>query len=316
MVRLGRAERAEDVRVGNPIEDYCRLYGTFAKAAKSAFPGLEVGGPTTGIGGALAPWQEKFVAYCRENAVPLDFFSFTFYHVLPTSFASLVGDIRRLLDRNGFQKTKIVCSEWHLEPRDWDALKGAWGPERSRLERVELTGPNAAAYAAGVLSHLQTAPVDELCYYSATVDVWGLVDGLERRLTWYAFKAFATLAAKGEATRIDAPSNVGDTTYLLASKRDGRGYLLVTSLFQMKPVAVIVRQAFRPVRIRAIDAAHRLEDLEPSHWGWNSKSGRLTLYPSAGGSSTVWLVEFDLTATSEAPEAESAKPVRQEINGN
>lgn len=124
------------------------------------------------------------------------------------------------------------------------------------------------------------------------------------------------LLAKGEATRIDASSNVGDTTYLLASKRDGRGYLLVTSLFQMKPVAVIVRQAFRPVRIRAIDAAYRLEDLEPSHWGWNSKSGRLTLYPSAGGSSTVWLVEFDLTATSEAPEAESAKPVRQEINGN
>lgn len=39
------------------------------------------------------------------------------------------------------------------------------------------------------------------------------------------------LLAKGEATRIDASSNVGDTTYLLSSKRDGRGYLLVTSLF-------------------------------------------------------------------------------------
>ena len=301
----------------HPIEDYCRLYATFAKAAKAAFPDIEVGGPTTGIGGKVGPWQEKFVGYCRENGVPLDFFSFTAYCWAPTAFAQYVRDVRKLLDGAGYTKTKIVCTEWHLAPRDWKAMQGARTPEMMKKERDTLKGADSAAYAAGVLAHLQDTPADELCYYSATLGCWALVDGLRRLPGWYVFKAFATLAAKGEATRIDAPSNVGHELYLLASKHGGRGYALVTSFCRMWPVSLTVRNAGRPTRVLVIDEMHDLEPLDGKWWTWDAKAGTVSLKPGAGCASTVWLVEFDLNATTGADDpAPAAQPVREEINGN
>ena len=301
----------------HPVEDYCRLYGTFAKAAKRAFPDILVGGPTTGMGGGVGPWQRDFVDYCRTNAVPLDFFSFTFYSSAPTVFADLVRNLRALLDRNGFADTKVFCVEWHRGPRDWKALQGARTPEMMKQEQETLRGPTAAAHAAGALACLQDAPIDMACFYSATSGNWGLVSGIRKLPSWYAFKAFALLAARGEATRIDVPSNIGKERYLLAAKRKDRGYVLLSSLCCSWSSCFAVRNAGKPVRVLVIDDTRNLEAMDEREWAWNAKESKVYLTPAAGCLSTVWLVEFDLAGKGAAEETPAiARPVREEINGN
>lgn len=50
-------------------EEYFRLYAETAAAIKSVDPAIPVGGPAT----SNSKWVERFVSFCRENQVPVDF---------------------------------------------------------------------------------------------------------------------------------------------------------------------------------------------------------------------------------------------------
>lgn len=52
-------------------EDYFKLYEVTAKAIKEVCPSLKVGGPAT----SGSKWVKRFVDYCREKEIPLDFVS-------------------------------------------------------------------------------------------------------------------------------------------------------------------------------------------------------------------------------------------------
>ena len=67
-------------------EQFFELYATAAKAIKTAFPEVSVGGPAVGGTGEFkgeplkhAPFVGKFLAFCREHQAPLDFFSWHRY---------------------------------------------------------------------------------------------------------------------------------------------------------------------------------------------------------------------------------------------
>ena len=61
-----------DFWVGNPKQPtYFKLYDHTARALKSANPRIRVGGPST----AQAAWVADFLAYCKQNNVPVDFAS-------------------------------------------------------------------------------------------------------------------------------------------------------------------------------------------------------------------------------------------------
>src|SRR5215469_14735359 len=61
-----------DFWAGNPTEQtYYELYKVTANALKAVNPLLRVGGPAT----AQAAWVDRFIQYCAENKVPVDFVS-------------------------------------------------------------------------------------------------------------------------------------------------------------------------------------------------------------------------------------------------
>ena len=67
-------------------DDYLRLYRTTALAIKKEFPALKVGGPALGASGSFVKGEfvptdfaANFLAMCRKDNVPLNFFSWHCY---------------------------------------------------------------------------------------------------------------------------------------------------------------------------------------------------------------------------------------------
>jgi xylan 1,4-beta-xylosidase len=112
---------------------YFELYAAGARALKSVDSKLRVGGPSTaGMG-----WIPEFLAFCRDQKVPVDFVSSHSYGstegfldehghtrtVLDTSPGSLTGEFkaaRKAIDESAFPKLPLFISEWgpSYSPRD------------------------------------------------------------------------------------------------------------------------------------------------------------------------------------------------------
>jgi hypothetical protein len=216
-------------------EDYFRLYAAAAKAIKKRFPNVKVGGPAVGNVGRVewhrdgvdlirtgpdpllvpSPFVEKFLAFCKRESAPLDFFSWHLYCDSPTSVAAHAGGVRRLLDRAGFAAAESHLGEWNYLPdNDWQpVMLAGQGEKRSRFYD-RLGGAEGAAFVASTLIALQDAPLDAANYFTADTGEFGLFDrtGVPRP-TFYSFKAFRSL--------LDAPLRVqaqspGDDTHVAA----------------------------------------------------------------------------------------------------
>lgn len=88
-----------DFWVGEPkFETYMQLYARAASALKRVSPHLRVGGPAT----AQAAWVDRFIAYCVEHHLPVDFVS---THVYGNDTALNVFGTNEKIAR-----TKMVCS--------------------------------------------------------------------------------------------------------------------------------------------------------------------------------------------------------------
>ena len=304
----------------NSFEDYTALYATVAPAIKRAFPDVLVGGPTVS---GWCEWADDFVKFCRDRKLPLDFFTWDQYTDSPEEIADRVVDFRKMLDSFGFGKSGMHIAEWHLRPKNWHVLQGAWTPEMKQMEEDRLTGVDAAALASGTLSYLQDFPIDGMTYYNAVGPNWGVMSGRgrEKRPSWYVFKAFALLAAKGEAVRIDVPSKPCPGTYLLASVHGGKGYLLVTRFFNAEDFTFAVAGRAVPARISVIDATRNLEeaDVMTGNWLWDGDARTISVVPSAGCASSIWFCEFDLSGNSAVPPSRCVvrrKPKGAAENGN
>ena len=196
-------------------EEYFRLYATTARAIKKQFPHVRVGGPAVGNVGRVemhrdgvdllrtgpepllvpSPFVEKFLAFCKRESVPLDFFSWHTYTNDPSSVAAHGAGVRKLLDRAGFGKTESHLNEWNYLPdNDWGPVMLAGQGEKRRRFVERVGGGEGAAFSAGVLIALQDCPLDAANYFAADTGEFGLFDryGSPRR-TFYAFKAFRLL---------------------------------------------------------------------------------------------------------------------------
>ena len=77
-------------------EEYFRLYEVAVKTIKKSFPDLKVGGPAlnTCIGSEEG---RKFLAYCRDNKLPLDFVSWHGYANHPKKSSRKISKMELLL---------------------------------------------------------------------------------------------------------------------------------------------------------------------------------------------------------------------------
>lgn len=184
-------------------EDYYRLYAAAARAIRDRDPDLKIGGPSIGAPGEFvdgqlqpSPFVQGFLTRCREQQLPLDFFSWHTYSNDPQTYLRRAGAIRRLLDEQGFSATELHLNEWNYLPDDdWSPIVGTAGqglPRRRFYQRQG--GAEGAAFVASVLCSLQDSPLDAANYYSGDTNQFGLFDryGTPKK-TFYAFKAFARL---------------------------------------------------------------------------------------------------------------------------
>ena len=177
---------------GGTVTNFFSLYETAAKYLKGKFPRVKIGGPA--ICGR-EDWADRFLAYCRDNAAPLDFFSWHVYSRTPEPVAEKAARIRGLLEKNGFYGCESILNEWNY-------VKG-WTDDFVYSLRVESGDRNlkGAAFIAATMSACQSAPVDMLMYYDART--FSGMNGLYDFTTlwpikgYYPFYAWSKLVDRG-----------------------------------------------------------------------------------------------------------------------
>lgn len=268
------------------VETYLCMYATAVRKIKAEFPGLHVSGPQ----GVNSRHLDVFVRYCATNGLPIDVYGVTHYDRSSDGYVSLIRRIRKTLDENGFQKTKIALSEWHWGPQGWDSWTGAANNSRIRQAyREDVRGWNACAFTAEMLMRMQDEPVDYMYFYALKSDSFGLVDRGNAILPpYWAMYAFGQLA-RGEA-RIAAIANPKAGWWMLASKErnSGLGRVLVSALRADGQPELTLLGGVTPVSVKVADASSSMEEVPG--WSWNAERKSLYL-PRNAGDSAVWLIE-------------------------
>ena len=222
-------------------EQYFNLYEIAAKAIKSHDPSLKVGGPAlTGIHSSRA---EPFLAFCRDNKLPLDFFSWHAYHGNPDEPVADAAAARVLLDKYGFTNTESQMNEWRylptfagLRPKDRKSYEN--GSVRRLFE--ETRGVKGASFCVAVLLKLQDSPLDMANYYCAGTTPWSMFDeyGVPSKV-FYAFKAFNQLVLLQSRVACESSPETGLTS-CAAMSDDKKSIGLLLGNFDSKPRSVLI----------------------------------------------------------------------------
>ncbi len=220
-------------------DDYLRLYRTAATAIKKQFPNLKVGGPALGASGSFVKGEfrptdfaENFLTMCRQDNVPLNFFSWHCYTADPTELAARSRAIRRLLDSKGFTETENHLNEWNYLPgNSWASLDRAGTAATRQRCYAEMAGAPGAAFIAASLLELQDAPIDVCNFYHGELGGFGIFteQGVPRK-AYQALRAFQGLVETPR--RVEARGAVaGKLAFAAGLSTDGREASLLVSNF-------------------------------------------------------------------------------------
>ena len=181
-----------------PVETYYEFYSITATELKKRFPNLKIGGPSN------CQWEDnaehrsfgkEFISLCAERNLPFDFYSIHFYGTDIEWLSGQFREIRAYLDKKGFRKTELHCTEWAYMPQ-FGFSKMRENPEKKLEIVLEMKDVNAAAFIAGCLIDWQDQPLDMAYLYTVTGTDFGLflpVTMLPGK-NYYAMKAFGDLA--------------------------------------------------------------------------------------------------------------------------
>ena len=247
-------------------EQFFELYAVTAKRLKARFPDIKIGGyASCGFYGIsvvipegqeptedqkrrrrLVDYAEAFMAMCRDQKLPLDFFSWHIYGTDPDVYAAHARYVRELLDRYGYEKTENVLDEWNLGG-------GA-------VLFAKMPTPEGAAHAAAVMCSLQAAGIHAATYYDAqpAMPYCGIfyqnTGGVTP--TYYPFKYWNALYRAGTAAETAAE---GERLYAAAAcGADGKKYVLVSHYAPSDTLLFLdlTLDADARYTVRAVDAAH------------------------------------------------------------
>ncbi|MEZ3161734.1 hypothetical protein AB1K54_14515 [Microbacterium sp. BWT-B31] len=231
-------------------DEYFTLYAVTAKAIRAAFPEIRIGGPAcTMINEAHT---REFLRRCRDERLPLDFFS---WHTYADKVSSIVDNARLVdgwLAEYGFDDVEIHLNEWNhiaeVDPAETDPVR----VRRFLFDRVK--GMEGASFAAGVLCALQDTSVTVANYYDGQPRGWycGLFDDFGAALPTYGvFREFGRLSG---LPRVRATFD-GTTSglYAIAAGRDTEIEMLIAN-----PTADVVRCVITGLPSSAEYAARQL----------------------------------------------------------
>lgn len=142
---------------GGSTAEFFEMFGIASKHLKKCFPHLKIGGPA--LTTCRGEYAENFIKYCKENDVPLDFFSWHVYASDPYRIFELENYARALLDKYDFTSTESILNEWNY-------VKGWVGDDWLNSLRTEKN-LKGSSFIAGTILLSMNAPLDMLMYYDA-----------------------------------------------------------------------------------------------------------------------------------------------------
>jgi xylan 1,4-beta-xylosidase len=230
-------------------DDYLRLYRVTATAIKKQFPALKVGGPALGssggfVNGEFRPTEfaSRFLAMCRKDNVPLNFFSWHCYTADPTELVARSRAVRRLLDDKGFTETENHLNEWNYLPGNtWKPIgKSATPADRQRFYG-EMGGARGAAFVAAALVELQDAPVDVCNFFHGEVGGFGIFT--EQGVPLKAYQALRSFRGLVETPRrVESRGAVaGKLAFAAGISADGRAAAFLVSNFDDARSEVVLK---------------------------------------------------------------------------
>jgi len=184
---------------GTP-EQYFELYKVATTAIKHFDSKLKVGGFAATM---LNPeFMKGFLEFCRNNKLPIDFFSWHTYTNNPLTIVDNAKNVESLLKEYGFGSAESHCNEWNYicnDPKIKEVFRS--GNEYFTEEHFERSkGIEGASFDAAFLILLQDCPVDVANFYDAAPSsYWSMfnVYGVPQK-NYYAFKAFKELCINSE----------------------------------------------------------------------------------------------------------------------
>jgi len=119
------------------------LYDTTARALRTAFPELIIGGPAITHNGCTSTngkaWTAAFLDHVKARGSPLDYFSWHIYSNSADDIAACAAYFRQALDERGFTTVPTIVSEWNTDDRSVDAGEGLQVRTQSKGAAI-LTG--------------------------------------------------------------------------------------------------------------------------------------------------------------------------------
>ena len=177
---------------GGTVTNFFEFYEVASTHLKKKFPELKIGGPA--ICGHME-WAERFICYCRDKSLPLDFFSWHSYATEPQHFVNMCHLVRKVLDKYGFTKTQSILNEWNYVKGWTDHWVYSLEVESGRFNQ------KGAAFIMSTLIGCQYAPIDMLMFYDARISC--AMNNLFNTTTYwpmkgyYPFRAWSKLLDRG-----------------------------------------------------------------------------------------------------------------------
>ncbi|MFG6488470.1 beta-xylosidase [Roseateles sp. BYS78W] len=215
---------------GGQSKDYFELYAITARALKRVDPALLVGGPST----AGAAWVPEFLAYCKANAVPVDFVTTHTYGVtegfldefgkrtdkiLAVDPNSIIGDVRRNrkeIEDSPYPHLPLYVTEWSTSYSPRDKVHDSYISAPWMLTKLRATRGYAQAMSYWTYSDLFEEPGPPDAPFHGG---FGLMtrEGV-RKSSWFAYKYLNALRGNEIPSTDDKvlAATQGDKTAVLA----------------------------------------------------------------------------------------------------
>jgi len=270
---------------GTPRQ-YFDLYRTAATAIKAYNPDLKIGGQVAFVKGS---YTRPFLAYCRDQKLPLDFFSWHRYSDTPTDLMDDARLVRSLLDEYGFKKAESLCTEWRPMIEGFNKVSWKQGkpPGSVRAAFARNRNHESAAFAASALMQMQDVPLDRAHYYTADDSPWSMFDEFgEPGKVFFAFKAFHQLLQTPNRVAVGGAPGGNGVSACCGMADDGKSAALLLSNYRGKTADLQIALKDFPlggdVKVErfVVDETHDYAPLDPLSLADSDRVLRLSLPPA------------------------------------
>ncbi|WP_445496508.1 GH39 family glycosyl hydrolase [Photorhabdus sp. SF281] len=187
-------------------QKYYELYAKIARIIKAVDPSVKVGGAGIAfVNSKIEDYVDGFLRYCKDNDVPLDFFSWHGYVITgdPQNIIDVGNAVQQSLKAYGFTDAESFCTEWN---------SNAIGTKNTY---TKVQSHKNAAYIASTFIYMQYTKADRAYYYRGDGLSFGLFNNQSSPKN-PNIKNFCTYSAQS----FYLFSRMFETPYILSSNKD------------------------------------------------------------------------------------------------